>query len=119
MTQSPLTQKSCVPCRGDTPPLTPEEVARLSPQAPGWAVEEGQRLRRTFRFKDYASALAFVDRVGALAEAEGHHPDISFGWGRAEVTFTTHIIKGLSENDFIMAAKTDVLAGDAPGIRKG
>lgn len=118
MNQSPLTQKSCVPCRGDMPPLTPEEVARLAPQAPGWAVEENRRLRRTFRFKDFATALAFVNRVGTLAEEEGHHPDISFGWGVAEVTFTTHIIKGLSENDFIMAAKTDALAQDAPGLRR-
>ena len=110
-----LTQRSCVACRSDTPTLKPEEIARLQPQVPRWTVEDDRRLRRAFRFQDFATALAFVNQIGVLAEEEDHHPDIYLAWGKVEVALWTHKIGGLSDNDFIMAAKTDVLAQAAPG----
>jgi 4a-hydroxytetrahydrobiopterin dehydratase len=101
-----IAQKSCTPCRGGVPPLTPEEAAGYLPQTPGWELlEEGHLLRRSFKFANFREAQAFIDRVGRLAEEEGHHPDICFGWGYAAITLQTHKIKGLHENDFIMAAK--------------
>jgi 4a-hydroxytetrahydrobiopterin dehydratase len=107
-----LTELRCTACREGEPPLTDEEIAALHPEVPGWQVieEEGiKRLRRAFRFKDFAGALAFTNKVGELAEQEGHHPAILTEWGRVTVTWWTHKIKGLHRNDFIMAAKTDVL----------
>ena len=105
-----LTAQTCVPCRGGIPPLTADEAAAYHPQVPDWALtHDNTRLERRLGFPDFAAALAFVDSLGALAEAEGHHPDISFGWGYATIVFYTHKIKGLHENDFIMAAKTDAL----------
>ena len=105
-----LADKTCVPCRGGIPPLSPDEAKGLLAQAPAWALLDGAtRIERKFKFGDFAEALAFVDRVGALAEQEGHHPDITFGWGYATVSLYTHKIKGLHENDFIMAAKIDRL----------
>ncbi len=105
-----LAAKTCVPCRGGIPPLPEDEAVELLDQAPGWSLtHEATRLARDFRFADFVEALAFVDKVGALAEAEGHHPDISFGWGYCTVVFYTHKIHGLHENDFIMAAKTNAL----------
>lgn len=112
-----LTEKTCTPCRGDTPPLTPKEAARYHPHVPQWAVEEHKKLRRTFGFKDFVTALGFVDRIGAVAEQEGHHPDLYLAWGKVEVLLWTHKIKGLSENDFILAAKIDALAKTAPGLK--
>ncbi len=109
---SALTDFKCVPCRGGEPPLDEAEIVRYLPQLPAWAViEEGgiQRLERTFRFKDFVQALAFTNRVGEAAEAEGHHPLIVTEWGRVRVQWWTHKIKGLHKNDFIMAAKTDQL----------
>jgi 4a-hydroxytetrahydrobiopterin dehydratase len=106
-----LAQKSCTPCRGGVPPLTREEAERLLAEAQEWQLlDEAHRLERSFRFKTFAESLGFVQRVGALAEAEGHHPDISFGWGYAAISLRTKKIKGLHENDFIMAAKIDRLA---------
>lgn len=108
-----LSQKTCTPCRGGIPPLTVNEAEALLPQAPGWQLlENGTRLERQFQFKTFATALAFVNRVGDLADEEGHHPDISFGWGYAKVLFYTHKINGLHENDFIMAAKVSDLYTD-------
>ncbi len=105
-----LTEKTCVPCRGGIPPLTQSEAEAMHGQVPSWALtHEATRIERGFKFDDFAAAIAFVDKVGGLAEAEGHHPDISFGWGYAHVVFFTHKIKGLHENDFIMAAKVDAL----------
>lgn len=105
-----LTQKTCVPCQGGIPPLSKAEATAFMDQVPGWTLADtGDRLDRHFTFDDFASALDFVNRLGALAEEEGHHPDISFGWGYADVTFFTHKINGLHENDFIMAAKTSSL----------
>jgi 4a-hydroxytetrahydrobiopterin dehydratase len=108
----PLVEMKCEACRGDAPPLSEDEIAALSPQVPEWTIVEREgikRLERTFRFKDFAEALAFTNKVGALAEAEDHHPAILTEWGRVTVTWWTHKIRGLHLNDFIMAAKTDRL----------
>jgi 4a-hydroxytetrahydrobiopterin dehydratase len=102
-----LANRNCVPCRGDTPPLKGEEVDGLRRQVPDWEVVEEHHLRRAFKFKNFREALGFVNRVGELAEEQGHHPDISFGWGYAEVTVFTHKIDGLTESDFVFAAKVD------------
>ncbi len=105
-----LAERTCVPCRGGVAPLTEEEGKAYLCQAPGWDLEDkGTRIERTFRFRDFAGALAFVNRIGELAEAQGHHPDIRFGWGYCTVSFRTHRIGGLHENDFIMAAKVNAL----------
>jgi 4a-hydroxytetrahydrobiopterin dehydratase len=98
-----------VPCRGGTPPLKGEELDDLRRQIPGWEVVEEHHLRRRFRFKNFRQALDFVNRVGELAEEQGHHPDVGFGWGYAEVTVYTHKIDGLTESDFILAAKISEL----------
>jgi 4a-hydroxytetrahydrobiopterin dehydratase len=106
-----LVTKTCTPCRGGVPPLTPEEAEEFHRQVPGWEVrDDARRIERTFRFRNFADAFALVQRVGELAEAEGHHPDIGFGWGYATVSLQTKKIKGLHENDFIMAAKVDAIA---------
>jgi 4a-hydroxytetrahydrobiopterin dehydratase len=104
-----LASKTCVPCRGGTPPLEGEELDDLRRQIPGWEVVEEHHLRRRFRFKNFREALNFVNRVGELAEEQGHHPDVGFGWGYAEVTVYTHKIDGLTESDFILAAKISEL----------
>jgi 4a-hydroxytetrahydrobiopterin dehydratase len=102
-----LLSKTCTPCRGGIPPLTTAEAERYLAQAPGWTlVDEGRGIERTFTFGNFKEALDFVVKVGQLAESEGHHPDIGFGWGWARVSWQTKKIKGLHENDFIMAAKT-------------
>ena len=107
-----LVEKSCTPCRGGIPPLTRQEAEGLLAQAPEWTlVDDAHRIERTFRLRNFRDALGFVAKVGALAEAEGHHPDINFGWGYATVSLRTKKIKGLHENDFIMATKIDRLAG--------
>ncbi len=105
-----LTTMTCVACRGGEPTVTEEEMALYRPQVPDWQVVERdgvRRLERQFKFKNFVEALAFTQRVGELAEAEGHHPRITTEWGRVTVTWWTHKIKGLHRNDFIMAAKTD------------
>jgi 4a-hydroxytetrahydrobiopterin dehydratase len=104
-----LASKTCVPCRGGTPPLKGEELDDLRRQIPGWEVVEEHHLRRRFRFKNFREALDFVNKVGELAEEQGHHPDVGFGWGYAEVTVYTHKIDGLTESDFILAAKISEL----------
>ena len=106
---SDLASKTCVPCRGGTPPLKGEELDDLRRQVPEWEVVEEHHLRRRFRFKNFREALGFVNRVGELAEEQGHHPDVRFGWGYAEVTIFTHKINGLTESDFILAAKINEL----------
>jgi 4a-hydroxytetrahydrobiopterin dehydratase len=112
---SALAEKTCTPRRGGVPPLTPEEAEGYRARdAPDWAlVDDATRIERRFRFKDFREAFAFLARAAELAEAEGHHPDITSGWGYAAVSLRTKKIKGLHENDFIMAAKLDRLA-DAP-----
>ncbi len=105
-----LIQERCVACRSDSPHVTEQEIAELHSQIPDWTmmVEEGiPKLERRFRFKNFVQSLAFTNRVGELAEAEGHHPRIVTEWGRVAVTWWTHKIKNLHRNDFIMAAKTD------------
>lgn len=104
-----LADKKCVPCRGGTAPLTGAELDALHRSTPDWTVINEHRLQREFRFPDFKQALDFVNRVGAVAEEQGHHPDILLAWGKAEVTLWTHSINGLSESDFIMAAKIDRL----------
>jgi 4a-hydroxytetrahydrobiopterin dehydratase len=108
-----LVNEKCVACRRDAPRVPEEEIPALRQEIPDWELIEQDgipRLRRTFRFDDFASALAFTNRVGELAESEGHHPAILTEWGRVTVSWWTHKIRGLHRNDFIMAAKTDRLA---------
>jgi len=102
-----LSEKHCVPCHGGVPRLTDEETGPLLAQLTGWEVVGGHHLSKEYKFKNFADALAFVNRVGRVAEAEGHHPDVSFGWGYARVEIHTHAIDGLSESDFILAARID------------
>jgi len=103
-----LAEKTCTPCRDGVPPLARDEARRFQAQAPDWELgDDAHRIQRTFRFRNFREALAFVQEVGELAEAEGHHPDISFGWGYVTVSLSTKKIKGLHENDFIMASKID------------
>jgi 4a-hydroxytetrahydrobiopterin dehydratase len=110
---SRLAQEKCVACRPGAPPVTEPELRALAPHVPGWRIVERdgiRRLERIFTFADFAAALAFTNRVGALAEEHGHHPAIITEWGRATVTWWTHAIGGLHRNDFVMAAKTDAVA---------
>jgi 4a-hydroxytetrahydrobiopterin dehydratase len=107
-----LARRKCVACNREAPQVTDDELRELLPQVPEWElieVDGVKQLRRTFAFGDFASALEFTDTVGALAEEESHHPALLTEWGRVTVTWWTHKIRGLHENDFIMAAKTDVL----------
>lgn len=105
-----LSQKECVPCRGGVPPLNGEEIAKLLPELNGWEVVKEHHLKKSYSFANFRESLAFVNRVGELAEEQGHHPDICFGWGTAEITIWTHKIDGLTESDFILAAKIDQLS---------
>jgi 4a-hydroxytetrahydrobiopterin dehydratase len=106
-----LAKRHCVPCHGGTPRLTGDHLTSMAAQLDAdWQVVGEQKLRRAFRFPDFASGLAFVNAVGALAEAEGHHPDIFLAWGKVEIELWTHAIGGLSESDFILAARIDVIA---------
>ena len=110
---SALAERTCTPCRGGIPPLTVEEAETYRLQAPEWALADGgTRIERTYRFKNFREAFAFVAKVAELAEAQGHHPEIRFGWGYATVSLNTKKIRGLHENDFIMAAKLDRTAGE-------
>ena len=104
---SELAKKDCVPCRGGVPPLDVKQSTELLKQIDGWTIEKGFHLTKEFKFPDFAKALAFVNRVGAMAEKQGHHPDIYLAWGMARVEIWTHKINGLTESDFIFAAKTD------------
>jgi 4a-hydroxytetrahydrobiopterin dehydratase len=106
---SGLSLKECVPCRGGVPPLTEEEVAKLLPELSGWEVVNNHHLKKSYRFSNFRESQEFVNRVGDLAEEQGHHPDICFGWGNAEISIWTHKIDGLTESDFILAAKIDKL----------
>jgi 4a-hydroxytetrahydrobiopterin dehydratase len=110
--QTSLAEKSCTPCRGGVPKLTPKEAEAYHRQAPEWSlVDDATRIERTYRFRNFRDAFGFVEQAAALAEAEAHHPDIGFGWGYATVSLRTKKIKGLHENDFIMATKLDRIAG--------
>lgn len=114
---SRLAEERCTACRSDAPPVSEAEAQELLRELPGWRIVEREgirRLERVFTFPDFAQALAFTNRVGALAEAEGHHPALLTEWGRVTVTWWTHAIRGLHRNDFVMAAKTDRLASEGP-----
>ncbi|MBI5498670.1 MAG: 4a-hydroxytetrahydrobiopterin dehydratase [Deltaproteobacteria bacterium] len=101
-----LAARKCVPCTRGAPPMEREQAVKLLEETPGWELStDARKISRKFTFRDFAAAMSFVGRVGELAEQEGHHPDIAFGWGYSTVTFWTHKIGGLHENDFIMAAK--------------
>ena len=106
---SELASKTCVPCRGGVPPLKGAALESLLKQVMGWKVVDEHHLVKTFAFPDFVKALAFVNRVGEVAEQQGHHPDISLAWGRVDVKTWTHKIDGLTESDFILAAKIDQL----------
>jgi 4a-hydroxytetrahydrobiopterin dehydratase len=107
---SDLLSRRCVACEKGTPPLTEEQASLYLPQVPGWEIREGKSIRRRFSFKDFREAMAFVNRIAELAEEEGHHPDFFLSYNRVRVDLTTHAIGGLSENDFILAAKIDRIA---------
>jgi 4a-hydroxytetrahydrobiopterin dehydratase len=111
VTPSELAARRCAPCERGTPPLTEAEASALLPGVREWEVRESKALRRRFRFRDFAAAMVFVNAVAALAEEEGHHPDIRISYNRVTLDLTTHAIGGLSENDFILAAKIDRLVG--------
>ncbi|HXU45273.1 MAG TPA: 4a-hydroxytetrahydrobiopterin dehydratase [Thermoanaerobaculia bacterium] len=113
---SDLAAKSCIPCKGGTPPLDGPAIAgllaRLGPEGNGWRAVALHHLEKEYAFPDFASALAFVNRVGAVAEEEGHHPDLYLTWGKVRISIWTHKIDGLTESDFVLAAKADrALAG--------
>jgi 4a-hydroxytetrahydrobiopterin dehydratase len=110
---SELSEMKCTACRGGEPTLTDDEIAKLLPQVPDWQVVEREgvkRLERVFKFRNFAQALAFTNRVGEQAEEEGHHPALLTEWGKVTVSWWTHKIGGLHQNDFIMAARTDELS---------
>jgi 4a-hydroxytetrahydrobiopterin dehydratase len=108
-----LAEKTCVPCRGGVTPLAEDEARGYLAETPGWTISAGgERIERRFKYKDFASAMEFARAVGELADREGHHPDIAVGWGYCGISFQTHKIRGLHENDFIMAAKVNALAGE-------
>jgi 4a-hydroxytetrahydrobiopterin dehydratase len=103
-----LSQKKCVPCQGGIPPLKGKELSSLLKQLEtGWKIVKEHHLEREFKFKDFKTALKFVNEVGKIAEKLGHHPNISFTWGKAKIMIYTHKIDGLRANDFILAANID------------
>jgi 4a-hydroxytetrahydrobiopterin dehydratase len=111
-----LVREKCVACRRDSPRVTEAEMKELAAEIPGWSVSERDavpRLEKVFKFPNFADALAFTNRVGAIAEEQGHHPALTTEWGRVTVAWWTHKIRGLHRNDFIMAAKTDQAAADS------
>ena len=104
---SELADRQCVPCKGGVPPLTAEVMGPLLAQLDGWTVVEGHHLHKRYTLKSFAEALALVNRIGAIAEEQQHHPDLLLAWGRVDVTIWTHKIDGLTESDFVFAAKCD------------
>ena len=107
---SELSSKQCVPCRGGVPPLQGEEIDKLLAQLNGWEVVYEHHLKKNWGFSNFREALEFVNKVGSLAEEQGHHPDLCIGGGKVEVTNWTHKIDGLTESDFVLAAKIDELS---------
>lgn len=105
-----LANKTCVPCEGGVPALRGDELKEYEQQVPGWHVVESHHLEREFSFPDFKSALAFVNKIGDIAEAQGHHPEIRFTWGKARINIWTHKVNGLTESDFILAAKISQVA---------
>jgi 4a-hydroxytetrahydrobiopterin dehydratase len=118
----PLAERHCVPCEGGVRPLTAEEISPLLAQLEGWRVEaaaDHEQLVKRFRFADFVSAVDFVNRITPVAESEGHHPDLVVGWGRVRVQLWTHVAGGLTENDFILAAKIDRVAAGSSSSDSG
>lgn len=107
----PLAQRKCVPCRGGTPPLPQDKATELLAQLKGWNLNDQGHLAKSIKTKDFASALELVNKIGRLAEEEAHHPDLTLTWGRVAIELWTHKIGGLSESDFILAAKIDQMVG--------
>lgn len=106
-----LTARKCVACEGGIPPLSGAALEPYLKEVKGWSLTNGEKMiRKEFAFPDFKSALAFVNKVGDIAESEGHHPDVQLGWGKVVIELSTHAIKGLSENDFILAAKIDAIS---------
>ena len=110
-----LAERRCVACHGGMPALTAEELPPLLEQVAGWRVEEGKRLKKTFRFKNFVAAVDFVNALTPVVEDEGHHPNLSVRWGAVGVTVWTHAIDALTDNDFILAAKLDRIYNQARG----
>jgi len=111
MNKMNLTAKKCTPCQGGIPPMSCEVAEKYLTEAPGWELQDNaMKIKRTFKFINFVDALGLAQHVGELCEEEGHHPDITIGWGYCSVVFQTHKINGLHENDFIMAAKVNELA---------
>ena len=105
-----LLNKKCIPCEGGTLPLAADEIQKYLPEVPGWRVVENKKIQRELGFKNFKEAVAFVNKVADLAEREGHHPDIYLhNWNKVRIDISTHVIHGLSENDFILAAKINAL----------
>ena len=102
-----LADQTCIPCKGGVPALKGEALAKLNAEVPDWQVVDEHHLHKVFRFPDFRKALDFVNLAGAIAEEQGHHPDILLAWGKAEITIFTHKINGLTESDFVLAAKID------------
>lgn len=109
-----LAEKHCIPCRGGVSPLTPQQIQPLHRQVDTWEVVRNHHICKTFPFPDFKSALEFVNRVAEIAEREDHHPDIFLAWGKVEITIWTHKIDGLSESDFVLAAKIEEVSGNVP-----
>jgi 4a-hydroxytetrahydrobiopterin dehydratase len=115
-----LLDKKCVVCEGGVPRLGPEQIQLLLPEIQGWKVTDQQRrLEKRFVFRDFVAAMKFVNAMADIAESEGHHPDFSVRWNTVDVTLNTHVIDGLHENDFILAAKVDHMLGQMPAHDKG
>ena len=110
MSGAPLAQRRCVPCNAETPRLTDAQVAPLLAELPGWRLSPEGKLAKEFRFDGFLPGVRLIDRIAEVAEAEGHHPDLRLTWGSLTVEAITHAIQGLSENDFILAAKIEALA---------
>ena len=102
-----LASRQCVPCQGGVPALKGKSIQQFLAQLEGWSVIDEHHLTKTYEFSDFMQALAFVNRVGAMAEAEGHHPDVYLAWGKVRLDVWTHKIDGLTESDFVFAAKAD------------
>ncbi len=111
---SDLSEKKCIPCEGNIPPFKTEEIHKYLKKVDGWDVKEdgldGHYLTKQYKFENFVESQNFVNKVGQIAEIEGHHPDIFFGWGYARIKIFTHAIKGLAESDFILAAKIDKIS---------
>jgi len=110
MSEADLAKKRCIPCEGGFPALTREQAGDFLPHVPEWKMDDAAtEISREFKFADFQEALEFANRIGEVAQEEWHHPDLAVSWGKVGVRLTTHAVKGLSENDFIMAAKIDLL----------